>query len=154
MVTAVNPITGKLIKTKGSNDSYRNGWERIFSSSTTDADEEAPPPADLPAATDEASPSMQVVQDAPAVFCLSTAQRAKVSDWLHEVIHPPILQLQKKDPDLEAQIFVDSTGREWPHFSSIGGELTYCFTPNSIGYTVVVRHFGGQELDLTDYECW
>lgn len=30
MSTATNPITGDLIKTKGSNDAYRDGWERIF----------------------------------------------------------------------------------------------------------------------------
>jgi hypothetical protein len=151
MVTAVNPITGKLIKTKGSNDSYRSGWERIFSSSSGGC-EEASPSVSATAMIDEAA--VPALQDTPVVFGLSAAQQAKVSTWLHEVIHPPILQLQKKDPDLESQIFVDATGREWPYFSSIGGELTYCFTPNSIGYTVIVRHCGGQELDLTDYECW
>lgn len=153
MVTAVNPITGKLIKTKGSNDSYRSGWERIFSSSAPDAEQQSLTDSTIPV-TDEVAARRPATQDAPTVFCLSTAQRAKVSTWLHEVIHPPILQLQKKDPDLESQIFVDGDGREWPYFSSIGGELTYCFTPSSIGYTVVVRHCGGQELDLTDYECW
>jgi hypothetical protein len=30
MATAVNPITGDLIKTKGSSDAYREGYSRIF----------------------------------------------------------------------------------------------------------------------------
>lgn len=30
MATATNPVTGDLIKTKGSNDQYRSGWDRIF----------------------------------------------------------------------------------------------------------------------------
>lgn len=152
MATAVNPITGKLIKTKGSNDSYRSGWDRIFNNSSASVDEEVPQSAasNTTAIDEVVEPALKT----NTIFSLSAAQHAKVDTWLHEVIHPPILQLQKKDPDLESQIFVDSSGREWPYFSSIGGELTYCFTPNSIGYTVVVQHCGGQELDLTDYECW
>lgn len=31
MATAVNPITGDLIRTRGSNDAYREGYSRIFS---------------------------------------------------------------------------------------------------------------------------
>lgn len=30
MATATNPVTGDLIKTKGSNNAYRDGWDRIF----------------------------------------------------------------------------------------------------------------------------
>lgn len=30
MATAHNDITGDLLKTKGSNDAYRDGWDRIF----------------------------------------------------------------------------------------------------------------------------
>lgn len=32
MVTAVNPITGNLLRSKSSNPVYREGWERTFNS--------------------------------------------------------------------------------------------------------------------------
>ena len=38
MATSVNDITGNLQKTKGSNDAYRDGWDRIFARSTTSPD--------------------------------------------------------------------------------------------------------------------
>ncbi len=44
MTTATNPITGDLIKTKGSNDAYRDGWERIFGNKK----EEKPVKSDQP----------------------------------------------------------------------------------------------------------
>ena len=42
MGTATNPITGDLIKTKGSNDSYRDGWERIFGNKKKESSAEVP----------------------------------------------------------------------------------------------------------------
>ncbi len=40
-MTSVNDITGDLIKSRSSNDKYREGWERIFGNK-----EEVPPPAE------------------------------------------------------------------------------------------------------------
>jgi hypothetical protein len=38
--------------------------------------------------------------------------------------------------------------------SSIGGRLTYSFTPTGLGCVVVVRCACGAEIDLTDYTDW
>lgn len=40
------------------------------------------------------------------------------------------------------------------YYGPIGGELTFCYTPNSLAYSLVVRHVDGEELDLTDYDSW
>ncbi len=37
---------------------------------------------------------------------------------------------------------------------AIGGTLTYCFTPTSIGCCVRVKCACGEEIDLTDYRGW
>jgi len=37
---------------------------------------------------------------------------------------------------------------------AIGGRLTYCFTPTSIGVTVGVQCACGAEEHLTDYDSW
>lgn len=41
-----------------------------------------------------------------------------------------------------------------PSTAAIGGEFTYCFTPTGLGTIVKVKHYQGEELDLTDYESW
>jgi hypothetical protein len=34
-----------------------------------------------------------------------------------------------------------------------GGEITFSFTPTTLGVTIIiVRHYSGVELDLTDYD--
>lgn len=40
------------------------------------------------------------------------------------------------------------------YYGPIGGELTFCYTPNSLAYSLVVKHVDGEELDLTDYDSW
>lgn len=37
---------------------------------------------------------------------------------------------------------------------AIGGDLTFHFTPTSLGMVFTVTHSSGAELDLTDYESW
>jgi len=37
---------------------------------------------------------------------------------------------------------------------AIGGRLTYCFTPTSLGVITVVKCGCGEELNLTDVENW
>lgn len=42
-----------------------------------------------------------------------------------------------------------------PNYGAIGGELTYSFTPTSLGTVVKVKHgLTYNELDLTDYDSW
>lgn len=53
------------------------------------------------------------------------------------------------------QSFAARQGRETPYYGASGGNLTYEFTPTSIGLAVRVRHSGtGEVLDLTDYDSW
>ena len=88
-----------------------------------------------------------------AVFSISSEDYKRIDAWLHEVIYPPILERQKSDP-LMSRISRDMNGREVPYLGAIGGGVTYCFTPTSLGTTLVVRWSDGQELDLTDYSMW
>lgn len=37
---------------------------------------------------------------------------------------------------------------------AIGGAHTYCFSPTSLGYSVVLKCHCGQEIDVSDYENW
>jgi len=38
--------------------------------------------------------------------------------------------------------------------TAIGGRLTYMFTPNGVGYTLVIKCKCGKEVDVTDNSCW
>ena len=37
---------------------------------------------------------------------------------------------------------------------AIGGRLSYCFTPTSLGEIQLVKCACGEELDLTEYKDW
>lgn len=41
-----------------------------------------------------------------------------------------------------------------PSTAAIGGEFTYCFTPTGLGTIIKVKHYKGEEIDLTDYDSW
>lgn len=44
---------------------------------------------------------------------------------------------------------------ESPYYGAIGGELTYSFTPTSLGIIEKIKHSGtGSEIDLTEYDLW
>ncbi len=38
--------------------------------------------------------------------------------------------------------------------SAIGGRITFCFTPNSLGMCTVIKCACGEEIDLTDVSGW
>ena len=38
--------------------------------------------------------------------------------------------------------------------SAIGGRLTYCYTPTSLGMIIVIRCECGDKIDVTNYENW
>lgn len=88
------------------------------------------------------------------MFELSESQKAKVDEWLHTRVYPPILEEQRKDPEKAPWLVTDSGGRTYPYFGAIGGELTFQFTPTSIGSIIKVIHCTGEQLDLTDYDSW
>lgn len=41
-----------------------------------------------------------------------------------------------------------------PSTAAIGGDFTFSFTPTGLGVVAKVRHYQGEELDLTDYDNW
>lgn len=69
-----------------------------------------------------------------------------------------ILEPWKGAQDLHvSQLQTDAELPERPqaYYGAIGGELTYLFTPTSLGVVVRVKHaVTGAELDLTDYASW
>lgn len=38
--------------------------------------------------------------------------------------------------------------------ATIGGAFTYSFTPNGLGYSLIVYRADGKQIDLTDYASW
>jgi len=43
----------------------------------------------------------------------------------------------------------------YPYTGAIGGEITFCFSPTSLGVCVVVTdQVTGEEINLTDYGSW
>ncbi len=86
-------------------------------------------------------------------FQITPEEHAKVNKWLHETVYPAILEEQRKDPSKAMWHVEDENGYVYPYFGAIGGEVTYRFTPTSIGTAVHVEACG-HELDLTDYESW
>lgn len=91
-------------------------------------------------------------------FIVTQEEQQKISEWLDNVVYPPIIEQQLKDPRIAQMLFPDENGKiKYPYLGAIGGGLTYEFTPTSLGTCFKVR-FGTpgneQELDLTDYDSW
>lgn len=77
-------------------------------------------------------------------FELSPGEMAKLAEWAAEQ-DAIVLERQKE------------RGEEGnrPYYGSIGGELTYSFTPTSLGVITKVEHGVTKNvLDLTEYEYW
>jgi len=87
-------------------------------------------------------------------FEVTAEEQAQIDKWLDEVVYPPIIAEQLKDPNKAMHLFADENGKiKYPYFGAIGGDLTYKFSPTSLG-TVLVVESCGQELNLTDYSSW
>ena len=37
---------------------------------------------------------------------------------------------------------------------AIGGDVSFCFTPTSLGMVIQVKHVGGGTLDISDYDSF
>jgi hypothetical protein len=72
------------------------------------------------------------------VFELRDADMKRLNEW-------------KKEQEAKARTM---QGKK-PYYGAIGGELTYMFTPTSLGVVVKVKHeYTGDVLDLTEYSDW
>lgn len=87
-------------------------------------------------------------------FTVKPSDLEKIDTWLHSTVYPPILVEQLEDPDVSQFIVEDERGRLYPYTGAIGGELTFTFTPTSLGDVFKVKHYSGLELNLTDYDSW
>ena len=84
-------------------------------------------------------------------FEVTEDQMLKVREWAKKQ-DEVVVKRQVDDRDA----FVAELARDGiAYYGAIGGELSFIFTPNSIGISVVVKHAGTKEkLDLTDYDSW
>lgn len=71
-------------------------------------------------------------------FPVSLAQAKKIEKWR-----------DKQDAKVAKK-----QGLKDPYYGAIGGSLTYCFNPTSIGLGLTVQHSNGEKLDVTDYDSW
>lgn len=88
----------------------------------------------------------------PRTFSVTDEQQARVQKWLMEEVYPEVIKKQKASME-RSPLLEDCWKQGFPYGGAIGGDVTYEFTPNSIGITEKVRAYD-KELDLTDYESW
>ena len=86
----------------------------------------------------------------PWTFRLDDQQAAKLEAWCAEQDKAVLEKQRAAGADDQFIAMVHEAGQ--PYYGAIGGELTFLFSPNSIGEVQRVRHSGtGSEIDLTDY---
>jgi len=87
------------------------------------------------------------------MFTLEPEQLAKIHEWSHAQDQIVIAtQREKMSPEEFDHLTMNG---DYAYYGAIGGELTYCFTPNGLGCVVVVRHSGtNAELDVSEYDSW
>lgn len=90
-------------------------------------------------------------------FILTDEDEKKVAVWLKEVYARAIEVQKKKIPP--SHEFYDAYKICWelgyPYCGTIGGGLTYSFTPTGLGVIMTVKEaITGEELDLTDFDSW
>lgn len=85
-------------------------------------------------------------------FELDAKQMEQINAWCEEqdaIVYQQ--QLNGKDKTIKdmAKMFGGA------YYGAIGGQLTYSFSPNSIGVSATVKHSGtGATLDVSDYDNW
>lgn len=84
------------------------------------------------------------------IFTITETEQQQIDEWL-EKLRPELIEHLKKINPHYADIAMDGE----LYVGAIGGELTYCFTPTSLGTTTIIReNISGNTLDLTDYNSW
>ena len=84
-------------------------------------------------------------------FEVTKEQEEKVRKWLQEEVYPE-LRKSRKHKKIK---WHDYKSGMYPYAGAIGGDISYQFAPNSIGYTVVaIEHFSKKELNITNYHDW
>lgn len=90
-------------------------------------------------------------------FTLTDHQRDVLATWLREQ-RTALAKEQLKDPAIAHLVLITDDQQHLPYTGAIGGELTYRFTPTSLGDIVEVVWCGGtkweQSVDLTEYDLF
>lgn len=85
------------------------------------------------------------------IFEVTDADEARITKWLQEEVYPE-LRKSRKHKKIQWHDYDDAM---YPYAGAIGGDITYIFTPNSLGYvTEVEEHFSKKRLNITDYSSW
>lgn len=86
-------------------------------------------------------------------FQVTDEETAKIHEWLMTTVYPPIIEEQRKTFADAHEVMKYNWDLGYPYGGAIGGGVTYCFTPTSLGTVFIVQAWG-QELNLTDYDSW
>lgn len=85
------------------------------------------------------------------LFSLTKEQEEKLYVWLAERYAE---QIEEQRKTMSSSDFKNLTGNgKYPYTGAIGGGVTYCFTPTSLGVITVAKYFD-KKIDLTEYEMW
>ena len=88
-------------------------------------------------------------------FSLTAQQFHKVKEWEQEQNRIMIEKQKKNPPDAPRALLEACWETGNPYYGATGGEITYSFTPTSIGVITEVKYaMTGKTLDITDYESW
>lgn len=85
------------------------------------------------------------------MFSLTQTQQEKLNTWL-AVQYKEKIEEQRRTMSARDFKMLTQNGK-YPYTGAVGGGLTYCFTPTSLGVITVVKWFEN-EIDLTEYEMW
>lgn len=89
------------------------------------------------------------------LFDISEDQQAKLDIWVLQQNQISILKQKANPPDVPLTILESCWESGFPYGGAIGGNLTYSFTPTSLGVVVrVTDTLSGNSLDLTEYLDW
>lgn len=87
-------------------------------------------------------------------FEISIEDHHRIHDWRMKEVYPEIIAQQKERAgDTPSVIEKDCWDQGYPYGGAIGGDLTYSFTPTSLGLVTEVECYG-KKLNLTNYEDW
>jgi len=84
-------------------------------------------------------------------FEVTKEQEAKVREWLQTDVYPKLRKSRKH----RKIVWHDYDDAMYPYAGAIGGDISYIFSPTSLGYCVEAEeHFSKRRLNITDFSDW
>lgn len=88
-------------------------------------------------------------------FLLTENQTIRLDEWKANQNKKAVQEQKQNPPDVPQDLLDEFWEMGYPYGGAVGGNLTYSFTPTSIGVVVTVKDaFTNETIDLTDYEDW